>query len=143
MSNYLVVAHQTANSPDLLDTLLGKAEVDPDAQFVLLVPATPVEELRMPVEHDSQTNAEAVATRAIYALSDGGVRLLRAGIGNASPLLAIQDEVVRHPDFYKEVILCTLPVDFSRWLSMDIPAKIEATFQLPVTHVYGWAYTPE
>jgi hypothetical protein len=141
MSNYLVVAHQTADSPELLQTLVDKKEIDLDAQFVLLVPATRVDELRKAVDQDSRTNAERVATQAIYSLNRGGVNLLRVSIGDESPLVAIQDELAGHPGFYKEVILSTLPADVSRWLAVGIPDKIEATFELPVTHVYGWART--
>jgi hypothetical protein len=143
MSNYLVVAHQTANSPEVADTLLGIKEQDPEAQFVLLVPATRTEELRKRIEDDSRSNAERVATRALYSLHEEGVDLLRVSVGDESPLVAIQQELVSHPDFYKEVIISTLPVDFSKWLSMDIPEKVKATFEIPVRHIHGYASVPE
>jgi hypothetical protein len=37
---YLVVAHRTADSAELMDRLLALAAADPAAEFVLLVPAT-------------------------------------------------------------------------------------------------------
>ena len=58
-------------------------------------------------------------------------------------LVAIQEEVASRPGFYSEVIISTLPVDFSKWLEMDLPEKVKATFGLPVTHVYGGVTTPE
>ena len=42
MSNYLVVAHQTATSPELLRRASEIADRDSGALFTLLVPATPV-----------------------------------------------------------------------------------------------------
>jgi hypothetical protein len=143
MSNYLIVAHQTANSPEVIELLQAIGEQEPDARFVLLVPATPVQELRRPVQDDSRSNAERVATRALYALHESGVRLDRVSVGDASPLLAIQQELATHPDYYREIVLCTLPVDFSRWLDLDIPEKVRTTFGLPVTHLHGWARTEE
>ena len=143
MSNYLVVAHQTADSSELIDTMLAKMDKDTEAQFVLLVPATRIEELRRPLEPDRRANAERIATNAAYAYKDEGVRLLRMSVGDESPLIAIQEEVAARPGFYSEVIISTLPVDFSKWLEMDLPGKVKATFDLPVTHVYGGVTTVE
>jgi hypothetical protein len=69
--------------------------------------------------------------------------LSRISIGDDSPLIAIQEEVASRPGFYTEIIISTLPVDFSKWLSMGIPEKVEATFSLPVTHIYGGVTTVE
>ena len=41
MARYLVVAHQTVTSPELLKVVRGVRDQDADAEFVLLVPATP------------------------------------------------------------------------------------------------------
>ena len=143
MSNYLVVAYQTADSMELIDTVGGIADRDSSAQFVLLVPATRMEELRSHVESDRRANAERIATKAIYKYNDAGVRFLRVSVGDESPVVAIQDEISSRPDFYSEVIISTLPVDFSKWLEMDVPRKIRETFGLPVTHVYGGVTTME
>ena len=42
MARYLVVAHQTVTSPELLKVVRGVRDQDAEAEFVLLVPATPV-----------------------------------------------------------------------------------------------------
>ena len=42
MAQYLIVAHQTATSPELLDRASELAGKDPLASFTILVPATPV-----------------------------------------------------------------------------------------------------
>jgi hypothetical protein len=137
MTNYLVVAHQTANSVELADALLARKEKNPEAEFVLLVPATRIEGLHKPLENDRHANAERVAVRALYALNEDGLHLSRVTVGDESPLVAIQEEVASRPGFYREIIISTLPVDFSKWLSMGIPEEVSATFNLPVTHVYG------
>jgi hypothetical protein len=41
MARYLIVAHQTAGSPELLERVRALAAADPEAEFTLLVPATP------------------------------------------------------------------------------------------------------
>ena len=43
MTRYLVVAHQTATSPELLRRATELAREDPEATFSILVPATPVQ----------------------------------------------------------------------------------------------------
>ena len=42
MAKYLLVAHQTAQSDELIAAAAGLAREDPQADFRLLVPATPV-----------------------------------------------------------------------------------------------------
>ena len=42
MGRYLLVAHQTADSPELRGRVLELVRQDPAAEFVLLVPATPI-----------------------------------------------------------------------------------------------------
>ena len=55
MARYLVVAHETVTSPLLLNAVRGVREKNADAEFVLLVPATPVRNLlfRKGDEHDA------------------------------------------------------------------------------------------
>jgi hypothetical protein len=56
-------------------------------------------------------------------------------VGVADPIEAI--EVVQHRWEFDGIILSTLPGKKSRWLAMDLPARIRRTFKLPVTHVTG------
>jgi len=138
MGTYLVVANQTADSPELLEKVKDQVRADPVAQFVLLVPATPVEDLIKPATFDSQTSAEQVATQAIYKFSDEGVRFWRTLTGDSSPLIAIEQEIRSRSSLYDGIIVSTLPIEQSRWLRMNLPHQLEATFRLPVTHVVGW-----
>ena len=63
--------------------------------------------------------------------------MTRVTVGDESPIVAIQEEIASRPGRYEEIIISTLPVDFSKWLTLGVPEKIKATFNLPVTHVYG------
>jgi GABA permease len=137
MRNYLIVAHQTADSEELASALLARQEQDKQAEFVLLVPATRIDQLGQPLEQDSHANAERVGLQAAYSLHGKGLRLTRVTVGDESPIVAIQEEVASRPGYYQEIVISTLPVDFSKWLTMGVPETIKATFNLPVTHVYG------
>ncbi len=61
MARYLVVAHQTAASLELVERVKALASSDRAAEFVLLVPETPVEHLPEPGEGDA---AEVARRRA-------------------------------------------------------------------------------
>ena len=137
MAIYLVVAHQTARCGELIDGLLEKKSLDPGARFVLLVPSTPVEHLPNALEPDSRANAERVAREAEMGMRSEGVDIMRTAVGDASPLVAISEELASYPNFYDGIILCTLPVEQSRWLQMDLPNEAENRFHLPVTHLFG------
>ena len=64
MSSYLVVAHQTATSPELLQRLSELAAEDPQAEFTLLVPATPLTHLLVWEEGETYQVAENRAEEA-------------------------------------------------------------------------------
>ena len=71
MARYLVVAHQTVTSPELLEKVRVIREQQKDAEFVLLVPATPVRHLffRRGDEHDAEATARKRVERgrALFA----------------------------------------------------------------------------
>lgn len=135
MSKYLIVAHETVSSPQLIAQAEAVTKQDPEAQFVLLVPATPVRHLLF--RRGSESDAEAVAkkrvekARAVFAKK--GIDLVDARIGPGSPVDAIDEEVREHPG-YAGFVISTLPAEKSRWLQMDLPRKVESTYHLPVFH---------
>lgn len=136
MAKYLVVAHETVTNPRLIAQVQAVTQQDPQAQFVLLVPATPVRHLLF--RWGGDRNAEAVAHkrvekgRAVFAKK--GVDLVDARVGPGSPVDAIDEEVRAHPD-YAGFVISTLPAEKSRWLQMDLPRRVESTYHLPVYHV--------
>jgi hypothetical protein len=136
MSRHLIVAHDTATSPTLIERVQEVARNEPGAEFVLLVPATPVAELQLlrSLAHDATTTAKDQAERARRAFAAAGVELLDARIGAADPLEAIADEVRRSPG-YGAFIISSLPEEHSRWLRGDLPRRVEQEYGLPVIRV--------
>jgi hypothetical protein len=133
MAQYLVVAHRTAKSPELAAKLKEIRERDPEARFVLLVPAVPppgwVYE-----ENEVRKKAEEEAQAAKAALEAQGIPIAQAKAGDISPLLAIEEELLAHPGAYRAIVLATLPPGISRWLRLDVHTRAER-FGLPVIHV--------
>ncbi|WP_243030844.1 hypothetical protein [Thermus altitudinis] len=133
MARYLVVAHRTAKSPELAKKLLEIRDQDPEARFVLLVPAVPpggwVYE-----EKEIQERARKEAEAAKAALEAQGIPVEEAKPGDVSPLLAMEEELMAHPGAYQAIVLATLPPGLSRWLRLDVHTQAER-FGLPVIHV--------
>jgi hypothetical protein len=123
-AHVLVVATVTAASDDLLAALgdrVRRSSVPVD--FTLVMPASGPEP------------AEAMAPRLDSALQRWRGEGLKAGglIGDADPVQAVAE--VWKPGSFDEVIVCTLPGQTSRWLRWDVPYRIGALTDLPVTHV--------
>jgi len=135
MSHYLVVAHQTATSPSLTDCIRNVMQQDPEAHFTLLVPATPIEHLGGFKQGDARSVARRVARAGKATLEEAGARVTRIAVGDASPLLAIDDELREHPDTYRGIVIATLPPGASRWLRVDLPERAEEKFGIRVIHI--------
>jgi len=140
MKRYLVLANQTASSSELADTIRRLIQQDTDAEFVLVVPATPVEDLLEWQSEDNEIIAKRTGEGARADLEALGARVARVEIGDAVPSKAIEDELGRQ-EAYDGIIISTLPLQRSRWLALDQPRRIERRFGLPVTHVVGHSVT--
>jgi hypothetical protein len=130
---YLVVAHQTATSPELRKHVALILKYNQKAEFGVLVPATPV---GLHLTWDEDQTREASLRRADEAramIEEAGGAVVRTAIGSRDPLGAIGDELREHPEF-DAIIVCTLPVGVSRWLRQDLPHRARR-FGLPVTHI--------
>jgi bacterioferritin (cytochrome b1) len=141
MTRYLVLANQTASSPELSAAIKQILLQDSDAEFVLLVPATPVEDLLEWQPDDSETVAKRTGEAAKAQLEAIGARVVRVEVGDPLPSKAIEEELGRQREAYGGVIISTLPIQRSRWLALDQPRRIERRFGLPVTHVVGHSVT--
>jgi hypothetical protein len=131
-ASVLVVAHQTAATPALLDAVRARAERSP-AKFHLVVPRMPhgMDKYTDP-EHHGGDDAQAVLREALPKLSEAAGREVTGSLGDAEPLMAIHDSI--HLGSYDEIIISTLPRRVSRWLKLDLVSKAKAS-GLPVTHV--------
>jgi hypothetical protein len=136
MARYLVVAHETVTNPRLLEAVQSVRERDAEAEFVLLVPATPVRNLlfRKGDENDAEATARKRGERATAVFTKQGVPLSEVRVGAADPAEAIDQEVAAHPG-YAGFIISTLPKEDSRWLRMDLPRTVRVKHKLPVHHV--------
>jgi hypothetical protein len=134
MARYLVVAHQTAESEELLGELVRISGGDPAAEFVLLVPATPIDHFLAWEEGETDAVARSNAARAQRRWLGKGINVTDARVGDASPVLAVEDELRRDPG-YDQVIISTLPPGVSRWLNLDSIARVRSRTALPVTHI--------
>src|SRR2546421_113518 len=89
MQRYLVLAKQTASSPELTSAVRKMVEKEADTEFVLLVPATPVEDLLDWQDGDNETIAKRTAQAAKEHLEGMGAKVVRTEVGDPSPIKAI------------------------------------------------------
>jgi hypothetical protein len=128
----LLVANRTATTDGLLDAVRARAARGP-ASFHLVVPAHPhgLHKVVDPQEGDAGT-AQHVLDEALPALSQAAGSPVTGNVGDAEPLMAIEDAV--HRDRFDEIVISTLPRRISRWLHLDLVSKARG-IGLPVTHV--------
>jgi hypothetical protein len=119
----LVVAHQTAATPRLLDAVRARARRS-RCTFTLLVP-------RPYWDPDTEV-AAATLELAIPLLREAAGGHVEGIVGDSDPFVAVQQAIERGG--FDEIIISTLPARVSRWLRRDLPHRVEA-LGLPVTVV--------
>lgn len=134
VSEYLIVAYQTAGGGELRDALSEVSRNDPDAEFTLLVPATHTKHLFTWTEGEAKALASQRAEAAAEGLRASGLNLTSVVIADADPFVAVSSHLMTHHD-YVGIIVSTFPPRISRWLRLDLPTKLEKRSGLPVTHV--------
>ena len=95
MAVYLLVANETAGSPELERAVLELQSQDPEAEFEIMVPATPLNLLQR-LEGSFKSGGALAAHRAQGTrrrLEQLGVRVRSTRIGNWDPFLAIDVEL--------------------------------------------------
>ncbi len=131
-ANVLVVAHQTAATPGLLDAVRERAGRGP-ARFHLVVPRQAHGMHRVVDPQDAgDDEAQGVLDTALPKLSEAAGHEVTGELGDSEPLMAIHDAI--NLGSYDEIIVSTLPLGISRWLKLDLVSKARA-IGLPVTHV--------
>jgi len=130
----LIVARRTADSPQLIATIARRAGEGP-CNFTLLVPSFPRGLHRVGDPSDpAQRAAERRIAAAVPLLSRAAGSEVVAVIGAPEPFTAVRDAL--HLMGFDEVIVSTLPPRVSRWLHIELPARIRA-LGVPVTQVTG------
>jgi hypothetical protein len=136
MRRYLVVAHRSLDSHELMELIHDRMAEGP-SRFHLLVPEDH--------GHGLLWDEGTVRLEAERALEAARLRMTMEGVpvtgevGHYSPVLATQDVLARErredgPGF-DEIIVSTLAPSASRWIGMDVPARIRRLSKTPVTHV--------
>jgi hypothetical protein len=133
MRRYLVVANQTLAGEPLVSRLRELSRTGPCA-FFLIVPATPPRD-HLWTEGEARATAGARLDEALMRLSALEVTV-EGEVGDGNPMLAIGDAIRDHGPF-AEIILSTLPPGASKWLGLDLPHRVSASFGLPMTHIVG------
>jgi hypothetical protein len=135
VARYLVVAHQTADSP----ALRGKVRElvsEPGAEFVVLTPVRQLTTLQLMAGERRTPLAIARwrTQRTRRRLEQAGARVVSVRIGGFDPLAAIDEEL--RSEHYDGVIISTLPPGLSHWVRRDLPAQVAARWpQTQVIHV--------
>ena len=131
-AHVLVVAHQTAATPGLLDAVRARARRGP-ASFHLVVPRNPQGMHRVVDPQDTgDREGQSVLDDALPRLSEAAGSEVTGSLGDPEPLMAIEDAI--NLGHYDEIIVSTLPPRMSRWLRLDLVSKAKA-LGLPVSHV--------
>lgn len=133
MGRYLVIAHQTAAGPALRREIQSTEAANRGSEFVLLVPATPIEHLNGWTEGEAVRAAEDAGERSRQAFAADGIQLADVRVGDANPLYAIKDAFIG--DDFDAVIISTLSKRLSRWMRSNLVRKAEKSLTVPVIHV--------
>jgi hypothetical protein len=128
----LVVAHQTAATSALLEAVRERAARG-HVRFHLVVPQRAHGMHKVVDPQDAgEDESKHVLDDALPRLSKAAGQEVTGSVGDAEPLMAIQDAV--NLGSYDEIIISTLPLGISRWVKLDLISKARA-LGLPVTHV--------
>jgi hypothetical protein len=131
-SRVLIVASETADSPELANAVATRADESP-CTFTLLVPGTGRGLRPVPAAGSGEDrNAEARLEAAIPILSEAAGAPLVGVVGAPEPLIAIQDALSLLG--FDEVMIAMLPVRRSRWFDADLSRKVR-TLGVPVLEV--------
>ena len=122
-AHVLVVASVTAASDDLLAALQERERTSAvPVDFRLVMPSQSSSR-----EADEQRLAEALERWREAGLTSEGT------VGDRDPVQAVAE--ICRPGRFDEVIVSTLPGQTSRWLRWDVPYRIGALTDPPLTHV--------
>lgn len=131
-SRVLIVAHLTAESPELLEAVSRRVAQGP-CTFTLLVPSQAPGPGRAATVVDlGISEAEQRLEAAIPVISEAAGEAILGVVGSHEPLVAVQDAL--NLLGFDEVIISMLPVRVSRWFRIDLPRKVRA-LGVPVTEV--------
>jgi GABA permease len=123
----LVIANRTVESTEIRDAILSRAAAGP-VEVTLVAPASSgagsVRTCRMETARRLD--------RAVEQLREAGVPV-EGVVGDTDPIVAVQD--AWDPRRFDEVLVVTLPTGVSRWMTTDLPHRVQRLTAARVTHV--------
>jgi len=128
----LVIANRTCPCPTLADEVARRATAAP-TEVLVVAPA-----LNSRVRHwvsdvdAALARAQERLDLATTALRERGV-IARGEIGDANPLLAIEDALASFPA--DEIVIATLPRGRSNWIERGLVERATARFGIPIAHL--------
>lgn len=140
-TRHLVVGNQTLHDDHLDAALRERAQVR-GASFFVLVPATHSAELqRPPTSVAGPEGAPSIGDDVGLALARWRLRTTidrlhelgidaQGQVGHPDPFTAVSRLLGERS--FDEIVLSTLPRSLSRWLEVDLPARLEHRCHLPV-----------
>ncbi len=129
----LVVANRTCPCQLLIDEIARRADPAPEGTVRIVAPA-----LNSRLRHfvsdvdDAVGQAGERLAEAVAALAEAGIRA-EGVVGDADPLTAIEDELVRFEA--QELVISTHPAGASNWLERGLIERARERFEVPVVHV--------
>jgi hypothetical protein len=139
-AHVLVVAHQTAATPALLDAIAARAARGP-IRVHLLVPNPALSNWHPPGSpHPQVSVGEQVLALALPLIEEAAGGHVHGEVSTRhDPMDAIEEAL--HREDFDEIILSTLPRSVSRWLHIDLPRRV-AHLGLPLTTVIAAERVP-
>ncbi len=123
--NILVVASETAASPEFLNALSQRAREHPTA-FTLVCPVA---------QSGHGVRDQADLDEVVGRIRDEGLEVDSASLGRSNPCEAVEDVFDR--TVHDEILISTLPPGSSRWLALGAPQQIQRRTGATVSHLVG------
>jgi uncharacterized membrane-anchored protein len=132
-ADVLVVAHETAATPALVQAVRERARRGP-AAFHLLIPNLAEHAALTEAEREHrQADGERMLELAMPVIQDAAGGAAEGSVSyRHDPMDAIEEAL--HDGEFHEIILSTLPHSVSRWLHLDLPHRV-SHLGVPVTTV--------
>jgi GABA permease len=127
----LIIANETLASPSLAAAVAERLAHGP-AEFVVVVPATPVEHRLTWDEDEAIAGAQERLDGLLERLRELGATA-SGEVGHRDPVTAAEDAIRSRP--VDEVLLSTLPVTRSRWLRQDVPSRLRSSLDVSLAVV--------
>lgn len=133
MARYLVVCDQTLESQKLL-ARMQECEAREPSSFHILIPASHAGGTWTWTESSDHARAQTRLDRGLGRFRGRGIDAT-GEVGDPSPVHAIGDVLLRQPETFDEILLCTPPPGVARRVGQDLPHRVQRSFTLPVSHL--------